>query len=46
MAHLSYAKYGKDNVRLFKVDRTREDGVQEVTEMTVCSLLEGDIASS
>jgi len=47
MSHsqLSYARYGKDNVRLFKV-RREENGVQHVTEMTVCTLLEGDIEES
>ncbi|KAK6436848.1 hypothetical protein LTR95_006964 [Oleoguttula sp. CCFEE 5521] len=42
---LSYARYGKDNVRVYKVQRN-EDGTQDVTEMTVCTLLEGDIAAS
>lgn len=46
MPKVSYSKYGKDNVRLLKVDRTSSDGVQYVTEMTVCSLLEGDIETS
>lgn len=45
MASLSYARYGKDNVRLYKVKKNT-DGTQEVTEMTVCTLLEGDIAAS
>ncbi|KAK5128421.1 hypothetical protein LTR85_003089 [Meristemomyces frigidus] len=45
MATLSYARYGKDNVRLYKVQRN-EDGTQDVTEMTVCTLLEGDITES
>jgi urate oxidase len=45
MATLSYARYGKDNVRLYKVQRN-DDGTQDVTEMTVCTLLEGDIAAS
>ena len=45
MATLSSARYGKDNVRLLKTDR-HADGTQSVTEMTVCSLLEGDIAAS
>nr|OQO30660.1 Uricase [Rachicladosporium sp. CCFEE 5018] len=42
---LSYARYGKDNVRVYKVQRN-DDGTQDVTEMTVCTLLEGDIAAS
>ena len=45
MATLSYARYGKDNVRLYKVQRN-DDSTQDVTEMTVCTLLEGDIAAS
>ena len=47
MSHsqLSYARYGKHNVRLFKF-RREENGVQHVTEMTVCTLLEGDIEES
>lgn len=45
MAALSSARYGKDNVRLYKVQRNA-DGTQDVCEMTVCSLLEGDIAAS
>lgn len=45
MSQLSYARYGKDNIRLYKVHRN-EDGTQDVVEMTVCSLLEGDIETS
>ncbi|EGP88892.1 uncharacterized protein MYCGRDRAFT_70045 [Zymoseptoria tritici IPO323] len=45
MAHLNYARYGKDNVRVYKVQRNT-DGTQDVTEMTVCTLLEGDISAS
>ncbi|PPJ51455.1 hypothetical protein CBER1_09154 [Cercospora berteroae] len=45
MATLSHAQYGKDNVRLFKTDR-HSDGTQSVTEMTVCTMLQGDIARS
>jgi urate oxidase len=43
---LSSARYGKDNVRVYKVHRDAETGVQTVTEMTVCVLLEGDIEAS
>lgn len=43
MARLQSAEYGKDNVRVCKVDRDPASGVQTVTEMTVCCLLEGDI---
>ncbi|KAH7349719.1 uricase [Plectosphaerella cucumerina] len=44
MPTIASARYGKDNVRVFKVDR---DGPkQTVTEMTVCCLLEGAIETS
>jgi urate oxidase len=46
MSQLSYARYGKDNVRLYKVDRDEKNGIQSVTEQTVCCLLEGDIDTS
>jgi len=46
MAHVASAKYGKDNVRVYKVDRNAETGVQTVTEMTVTVLLEGAIETS
>ncbi|KAL1301793.1 hypothetical protein AAFC00_005988 [Neodothiora populina] len=45
MAELGYARYGKDNVRLYKVKKG-QDGIQHVTEMTVRTLLEGDIETS
>ncbi|RAL01583.1 urate oxidase [Aspergillus ibericus CBS 121593] len=40
------ARYGKDNVRVYKVHRDEKIGVQTVVEMTVCVLLEGDIDTS
>lgn len=46
MAQLTSARYGKDNVRLYKVERNEQTGVQNVTETTVCVLLEGDIETS
>ncbi|KPM34891.1 Uricase [Neonectria ditissima] len=46
MPYVSAARYGKDNVRVYKVHRNTETGVQTVTEMTVCCLLEGDIDTS
>ncbi|PYH89382.1 uricase [Aspergillus ellipticus CBS 707.79] len=46
MYTLSDARYGKDNVRLYKVHRDEKTGVQTVYEMTVCVLLEGDINTS
>lgn len=46
MSQLSYARYGKDNVRLYKVDKNDKTGVHTVVEQTVCTLLEGDIETS
>ncbi|KAH7077940.1 hypothetical protein BKA63DRAFT_275040 [Paraphoma chrysanthemicola] len=46
MSQLSYARYGKDNVRLYKVDKNSKTGVHTVVEQTVCILLEGDIETS
>ncbi|KAK7407999.1 hypothetical protein QQZ08_011595 [Neonectria magnoliae] len=46
MPYVSAARYGKDNVRVYKVHRNSETGVQTVTEMTVCCLLEGEIETS
>lgn len=46
MPALSAARYGKDNVRVCKIDRDEASGTQTVTEMTVSCLLEGDIATS
>lgn len=46
MASVASARYGKDNVRVYKVDRDEKTGVQTVTEMTVCVLLEGAIETS
>jgi len=43
---LSSARYGKDNIRLYKVDKDEKTGTQTVVEMTVCILLEGDIDTS
>lgn len=45
-SRLSAARYGKDNVRVYKVHRNPETGVQTVYEMTVCVLLEGEIGES
>jgi urate oxidase len=46
MASVASARYGKDNVRVYKVERDANTGVQTVTEMTVCVLLEGAIEAS
>jgi urate oxidase len=46
MASIASAHYGKDNVRVYKVERDEKTGVQTVTEMTVCVLLEGAIEVS
>jgi len=43
---LSSARYGKDNIRLYKVDKDEKTGTQTVVEMTICTLLEGDIDTS
>jgi len=45
MPQVSYAKYGKDNVRVYKVQK-RENGMQDVYEFTVNTMLEGDIETS
>ncbi|CAL5869625.1 uncharacterized protein PFLUO_LOCUS3855 [Penicillium psychrofluorescens] len=46
MSTLAAARYGKDNVRVYKVHRDEKTGEQSVCEMTVCVLLEGDIETS
>ncbi|KAH9871941.1 hypothetical protein J1614_006200, partial [Plenodomus biglobosus] len=46
MSQLSYARYGKDNVRLYKVDKDPKTGIHTVVEQTVRILLEGDIDTS
>jgi urate oxidase len=43
MPSISSARYGKDNVRVYKVERDAKTGTQTVTEMTVTVLLEGAI---
>ncbi|CAL3965745.1 hypothetical protein PZA11_002620 [Diplocarpon coronariae] len=45
-AVVSSARYGKDNVRVYKVEKDQSTGIQTVTEMTVCVLLEGAIENS
>jgi urate oxidase len=46
MARVAFAEYGKDNVRICKIERNAETGVHTVTEMTVCCVLQGDIETS
>ncbi|KAI2612217.1 uricase [Hypoxylon fragiforme] len=46
MPVVSAARYGKDNVRVYKVNRDEATGIHTVTEMTVCCLLEGNIETS
>ncbi|KAI0104126.1 hypothetical protein GGR51DRAFT_232717 [Nemania sp. FL0031] len=46
MPVLTSARYGKDNVRVYKVQRDEATGTHTVTEMTVCCLLEGKIEES
>jgi urate oxidase len=44
--NLAAARYGKDNIRLCKVYRDQETGVQSVVDMTICAMLEGEIGAS
>jgi len=46
MTKLTAARYGKDNIRVYKVDRDEATKTHTVVEMTVCVLLEGEIDSS
>lgn len=46
MSQLSSCQYGKDNIRVAKVEKDPKTGVQTVYEMTVCVLLEGAIGTS
>ncbi|KAI4249270.1 MAG: hypothetical protein L6R40_000728 [Gallowayella cf. fulva] len=46
MAILNTARYGKDNIRVYKVHRNEQSGTQDVVEMTVGVLLQGDIETS
>lgn len=43
MPKLASARYGKENVRVYKVHKDAETGFHTVTEMTVSCLLEGEI---
>lgn len=46
MSQLTSARYGKDNIRVYKVQRDEKTSVQTVVEITICVLLEGDIEQS
>jgi urate oxidase len=46
MPQLSAARYGKDNIRVYKVERDEATKTHTVVEMTVCVLLEGEIETS
>jgi urate oxidase len=46
MAKLAAARYGKDNIRVYKVERDEASKTHAVIEMTVCVLLEGEIDTS
>jgi len=46
MPSVSAARYGKDNIRLYKVVRDEATKTHTVYEMIVCVLLEGDIETS
>ena len=43
MPKLQSARYGKDNIRVYKVEKDAETRTQTVTEMTISVLLEGDV---
>ena len=43
MPSLSSARYGKDNIRLYKVEKDEATKTHTVIEYTVTVLLEGDI---
>ncbi|ERF69504.1 Uricase [Endocarpon pusillum Z07020] len=46
MPKLAAARYGKDNIRVCKVERDEATKTHIVVEMTVCVLLEGEIETS
>ena len=46
MPKLTAARYGKDNIRLYKVEKDEVAKTATVYEMTVCVLLEGEIEAS
>lgn len=46
MPKLAAARYGKDNIRVYKVEKDEASNTHTVIEMTVCVLLEGDIETS
>lgn len=46
MPSVQACRYGKDNIRVYKVQKDEATNTQTVTEMTVCVLLEGEIESS
>lgn len=43
MPSLSSARYGKDNIRLYKVEKDEATKTHTVVEYTVTVLLEGEI---
>jgi urate oxidase len=46
MPKVQAARYGKDNIRVYKVHKDEATKTQTVVEMTVCVLLEGEIDSA
>jgi urate oxidase len=46
MAKVAAARYGKDNIRVYKVEKDEATRTHTVYEMTVRVLLEGDIETS
>ena len=46
MPRLAAARYGKDNIRLYKVEKNEATKTHRVYEMTGCVLVEGEIDTS
>jgi urate oxidase len=46
MPKVQAARYGKDNIRVYKVHKDEATKTHIVVEMTVCVMLEGEIDTS
>ena len=46
MPSLAAARYGKDNIRVYKIEKDEATKTHTVVEMTVTVLLEGEIETS
>jgi urate oxidase len=46
MPKVQAARYGKDNIRVYKVHKDEATKTHTVVEMTVCVMLEGEIDTS